>query len=83
MMRKIKILLITLMLIILSIIFKSNIYAMINNISESFFRTVIEEQRYKLLFQGSISTTIISITSIVLVTILGLIIYYISKNKLK
>lgn len=83
MMRKIKILLITLMLIILSIIFKSNIYAMINNISESFFRTVIEEQRYKLLFQGFISTTIISITSIVLGTILGLIIYYISKNKLK
>lgn len=81
--KKLKILLFILLLSILSIIFRSEIYVMINNISESFFRTVIEEQRYKLLFQGFISTTIISIASIVFGTLLGLIIYCINKNKLQ
>ena len=81
--KKLKVLLFILLLSILSIIFRSEIYIMINNISDSFFRTVIEEERYKLLFQGFISTTIISIASITLGTLLGLIIYCINKNKLK
>ncbi len=81
--KKLKILLIILLLSILIIIFKSEINVLINNIVVSFFRTVIEEQRYKLLLQGFISTTIISIASIILGTLLGIIIYCISKNKLK
>ncbi len=81
--KKLKILLIILLLSILIIIFKSEINVLINNIVVSFFRTVIEEQRYKLLLQGFISTTIISIASIILGTLLGIIIYCINKNKLK
>jgi len=81
--KKLKILLIILLLSILIIIFKSEINVLINNIADSFFRTVIEEQRYKLLLQGFLSTTIISVTSIILGTMLGIIVYCISKNKFK
>ena len=81
--KKLKILLIILLLSILIIIFKSEINVLINNIADSFFRTVIEEQRYKLLLQGFLSTTIISVTSTILGTMLGIIVYCISKNKFK
>lgn len=81
--KKLKILLIILLLSLLIIIFKSNLSVLMSNIADSFFRTVIEEQRYKLLLQGLISTTIISILSIILGTILGVIIYCIRKSKFK
>lgn len=81
--KKFKILLIILLFGILSILFKSEISILIKNISDSFFRTVIEEQRYKLLLQGFISTTIISLTSILLGTLLGIIIYCTNKTKIK
>lgn len=81
--KKLKILLMILLLSLLIIIFKSNLNVLISNIADSFFRTVIEEQRYKLLLQGFISTTIISILSIILGTILGVIIYCLRKSKFK
>jgi len=81
--KKLKILLIILLLSLFIIIFKSNLSVLISNIADSFFRTVIEEQRYKLLLQGFISTTIISILSIILGTILGVIIYCLRKSKFK
>lgn len=81
--KKLKILLIILLLSLLIIIFKSDLSVLMSNIADSFFRTVIEEQRYKLLLQGLISTTIISILSIILGTILGVIIYCIRKSKFK
>ena len=81
--KKLKILLIILLLSLLIIIFKSNLSVLISTIADSFFRTVIEEQRYKLLLQGFISTTIISILSIILGTILGVIIYCLRKSKFK
>lgn len=81
--KKLRILLMILSLTVFGFIFKSNINILIHKIANSFFRTVIEEQRYKLLLQGLTSTTIISIISIVLGTILGMIIYCLNKSKLK
>ncbi|MBE6153602.1 MAG: amino acid ABC transporter permease [Firmicutes bacterium] len=78
-----KILLIILLVIILFIILKIDVRFFISNIIESFFRTVIEEQRYKLLLEGFISTTIISIISIILGTMLGILIYCIRKSKFR
>lgn len=75
---------ILIMLIIIFIIFlyKNEITIMVNDISNSFYITLIEENRYKLLLNGLFSTSIISITSILLGTIIGVVIYYIQKCKL-
>lgn len=69
---------------ILIILLRNNILKFIQNISNSFYRTVIEEKRYVLLFKGFSSTLLISITSIIFGTTLGLVICYFGriKNKL-
>ncbi len=72
------------LLITITILFKKNIFEIINSISNSFNRTVIEEERYVLLLNGLSSTLQISIMSCIFGTILALIICYIrnSSNKL-
>ncbi len=71
-----------LILIILLIIFKENIINIYNELSTSFYRTIIEEQRYILILRGLSQTLIISISSIILGSILGLILCIFRKNKL-
>lgn len=81
-----KILKIILLLFVIGIalfIYKDETLIFLNSISNSFYRTVIEEQRYKLLLEGFLSTTIISIMSIIFGTLLGLIIYYIRKSRFR
>lgn len=72
-------------LIIISLLFvyKNEIINMFNNIIDSFYRTVIEEQRYILLLKGFFATSIISLASIILGTMLGIIIYCARKCNLK
>ena len=76
---------ITLFLISISllIIFRDKILNICQIIYESFYRTVLEEERYKLLLNGLLSTITISLFSIFIGTILGLIIYFIRKGKIK
>ena len=51
----------------------------ITTIKESFYKNFIEEDRYKLLFSGALTTLIISFFSIVCGTLLGLLIYLLSQ----
>ena len=74
-----KIFLLLLVIVLVLVVFKNEIFILIEDVSNSFYRTVIEEQRYELLFEGFLSTTIISIMSIILGTLMGIVIYYLRK----
>lgn len=74
-----KIFLLLLVIVLVLVVFKNEIFILIEDVSYSFYRTVIEEQRYELLFEGFLSTTIISIMSIILGTLMGIVIYYLRK----
>lgn len=72
------------MIIIITILFLIFIYRkeitiISNSVLNSFYTTLIEEHRYKLLLNGFLSTSIISVVSILLGTILGILIYSIQK----
>ena len=73
-----------LIILLLSVIYIYNaeIKELALDIYNSFYRTVIEEDRYILLLRGLWSTLIISFSSIFLGTILGLIICSLRKNKI-
>lgn len=73
---------IILIMIFIMFIYKNEILIIINDILHSFYATLIEENRYKLLLNGLFSTCIISIISILLGTMIGVVIYYIQKCKL-
>lgn len=70
-------------LLIVLVLLKNDIYDFILNLSDSFYRTILEEQRYKLLLNGLYSTLIISISSIFIGTLIGIIIYKIRKSSYK
>ncbi len=70
-------------LITISIIFKENILNIINNICNSFKRTLIDENRYELFIKGFNNTILISITSIIFGTILGLLLFLLQRVKSK
>lgn len=77
------ILLLILLLLILTMLFSQDILNFMGNLSNSFYRTIIEEKRYILLLRGLCSTLLISITSIIFGTVLGLIICYFRRSKNK
>lgn len=68
------------MFVILLFIFKENIASALSSIIKSFQRTLIEENRYKLVFIGLKSTLLISLTSIILGATFGIIICYFRKS---
>lgn len=73
---------IILIMIFIIFIYKKEIAIIANDILNSFYVTLIEENRYKLLLNGLFSTGIISIASILLGTIIGVVIYCVQKCKL-
>ena len=72
-----------LLLIVMLCIFRHEVYNFALGLYHSFYRTVIEEERYKLLLNGLVSTIIISIFSILIGTFLGIAIYYIRTCNIK
>ena len=74
------ILFIMLIVIVLS---KDIIIDFLNNISKSFYRTVIVEKRYILFLKGLKSTLIISFLSIIFGTLLGIILFILQKSKIR
>jgi len=79
---------IILSLVILIIVFvislyKNEIISSIQDASISFNRTLIDEQRYLLIFKGIGSTLILSLSSIVFGTLIGALICYLRKSKFK
>lgn len=75
--------LIVLLILLLIIFYKDNIINFLNNLKISFSRTLLEEKRYELIFKGLKMTLILSLLSIVFGTILGGIICYLGKCKIK
>lgn len=73
---------ITLILILMIILLLTNIDFIVN-LYNSFYRTLIEEQRYVLMLTGLKYTLLISIFSILLGTLLGIIICFFRINKKK
>ena len=71
------------LLISLSIIHKNSLLEIINGISYSFKRTLIDENRYELFIKGFNNTIIISITSIIFGTILGFVLFLLQRIKSK
>lgn len=49
-------------------------------LKESFYKTFIREDRYKLFIQGVITTVIITVLSIILGTVLGFLVYMLCRN---
>ena len=78
-----KIIIIILFLFLISIVFKNEFVNLFNNISNSFTRTLILENRYILILNGLKATMIISILSILFGTILGTILCFIGRSKIK
>jgi len=79
----IKIGLISVIILGIIIVFRQDLLIFAKKVYVSFTRTVIEEQRYKLIFEGLISTCISSFLSIVLGTILAFILFLMRKGKIK
>ena len=73
-MKKIIVLLSLITVTFIFICVHENIINVINNLSSSFYRTIIEENRYILLLRGFYYTSIISLSSIVLGALFGLLI---------
>lgn len=74
-----------LLLLLMYIIYanKDLLIEFINNVKVSFNRTLIEENRYILILEGLKATLIISIFSIILGTLLGLLLFLIRRSKIK
>ena len=79
----IKILIFLFILILIIICNKETIINILNNIYSSFNRTIIEEKRYILLFNGLQATLIISFFSIIFGTLLGSILFLLQKIKIE
>ena len=71
------------LILIVIVISKDVIIDFLNNISNSFNRTVIVEKRYILFLKGLKSTLLISFLSIVLGTLLGFILFLLQRSKIK
>lgn len=80
--RRRKLLLLCLVVIIVTalFVFRENILLTLSSIVKSFQRTLIEENRYKLIFTGLKSTLLISLISIILGSGIGVIICYFRKS---
>lgn len=84
--RKVKIIFsFILTIIIFFAIFKNHNWFIefINSLNKSFYRTLIEEDRYVLILEGLKSTLIISLFSIIFGTFLGSILFLLKKSKIK
>ena len=68
---------------IVTFISKDVIIDFLNNISNSFNRTVIVEKRYILFLKGLKSTLLISFLSIIFGTLLGFILFLLQKSKIR
>jgi len=79
----IKILIIGFIFCLVIVLNKEFIINLLKNISNSFNRTVIEEDRYILLFNGLKSTILISNFSIIFGTLLGFVLFLLQKSKVK
>ena len=79
----IKILIIIVIFSLVIILNKEFVINLLKNISNSFNRTVIEEDRYILLFNGLKSTILISNFSIIFGTLLGFVLFLLQKSKVK
>jgi len=75
------ILIILFLLIIL--IFREDVLNIINSIYNSFYRTVIEEDRYILFLKGLGATIVISFFSIIIGTVLGFVLFFLQRIKVK
>lgn len=79
----IKIFFILFLVLIIVVISKDVIIDFLNNISNSFNRTVILEKRYILFLKGLKSTLLISFLSILFGTLLGFILFLLQKSKIR
>lgn len=74
--------LLILVIIVLTFIwFKNDILYFLVDLKNSFYRTIIEEDRYQLLLTGLLYTIIISLASILLGTIFGGFVCYLRRSK--
>lgn len=71
------------LILIIIVISKDVIIDFLNNISNSFNRTVIVEKRYILFLKGLKSTLLISFLSIIFGTLLGFILFLLQKSKIR
>ena len=71
------------LILIVTFISKDVIIDFLNNISNSFNRTVIVEKRYILFLKGLKSTLLISFLSIIFGTLLGFILFLLQKSKIR
>ena len=71
------------LILIVTFISKDVIIDFLNNISNSFKRTVIVEKRYILFLKGLKSTLLISFLSIIFGTLLGFILFLLQKSKIR
>lgn len=81
--KMLRILIITIIIIVFCLGLKNQLLEFLNNVYISFYRTVIEEQRYKLILKGLNITCIISIFSVVIGTILAFVLFLIRKGENK
>ena len=79
----IKILIILFILMVVIICNKETIINFFNNMYNSFNRTVIEEKRYILFFNGLKATLLISFLSIIIGTLLGFVLFLLQRSKVK
>ena len=79
----IKILLILLFVALIIFINRENIINILKDISKSFDRTLIQEERYVLILKGLGNTLLISFLSIVIGTILGFLLFLLQRTKFK
>ena len=79
----IKYFIILFLILIVTFIIKDVIIVFFKDISDSFNRTVIVEERYILFFKGLKSTLLISFLSIIFGTLLGLILFLLQKSKIR
>lgn len=59
----------------------NNVSSFINNLVNSFNRTLIDENRYQIFLKGLSSTVIISVLSIIIGTILGLVLFLFGRKR--
>lgn len=75
--------LIVLIILSLLIVYRDNLITFWNNLKISFTRTLIEENRYELYLKGLKLTLILSSFSIIFGTILGVLVCFLNKSKIK
>ena len=69
-------------IIILVYIFRNSLFSFVRETTISFSRTLIEENRYILFLQGLYSTFMVSIVSIIVGTLIGMVICYLRKKNI-